>query len=56
MYEGLTDYFGDILAPRSGAISPQHYREQLALDAANMDNTTGRAWRSMETLLSPSRG
>ena len=47
VYEGLTDYLGDILAPRSGAISPQHYREQLALDAANMDNTTGRAWRSI---------
>jgi predicted metalloprotease with PDZ domain len=47
VYEGLTDYLGDILAPRSGAISPQHYREQLALDAANMDNTTGRTWRSI---------
>jgi predicted metalloprotease with PDZ domain len=47
VYEGLTDYLGDVLAARSGATSPQHYREQLAGDAANMDNTTGRAWRSI---------
>ena len=48
VYEGLTDYLGNVLGARSGATSPQHYREQLALDAANMDNTTGRAWRSTE--------
>lgn len=47
VYEGLTDYLGEVLAARSGATSPQHYREQLASDAANMDNTTGRAWRSI---------
>jgi predicted metalloprotease with PDZ domain len=46
VYEGLTDYLGNVLGARSGAISPQHYREALALDAANMDYTTGRAWRS----------
>ena len=47
VYEGLTDYLGYVLAARSGAISPQHYREELSLDAANMDYTTGRAWRSI---------
>lgn len=47
VYEGLTDYLGELLGARSGAISAQHYREALALDAANMDNTTGRAWRSI---------
>lgn len=47
VYEGLTDYLGELLGERSGAISAQHYREALALDAANMDNTTGRAWRSI---------
>jgi len=47
VYEGLTDYLGDVLGARSGAISPQHYREEIALDAANMDNTTGRSWRSI---------
>ena len=47
VYEGLTDYLGDVLGARSGAISAQHYREEIALDAAAMDNTTGRAWRSI---------
>ncbi len=48
VYEGLTDYLGNVLGARSGAISPEHYREELALDAAGMDTTTGRAWRSTE--------
>jgi predicted metalloprotease with PDZ domain len=47
VYEGLTDYLGELLGERCGATSAQHYREALALDAANMDNTTGRAWRSI---------
>jgi predicted metalloprotease with PDZ domain len=47
VYEGLTDYLGELLGARCGATSAQHYREALALDAANMDNTTGRAWRSI---------
>jgi predicted metalloprotease with PDZ domain len=47
VYEGLTDYLGDVLGARSGAISAQHYREQIALDAATMDNATGRGWRSI---------
>jgi len=46
VYEGLTDYLGELLAARCGAISAEHYREALALDAANMDATTGRQWRS----------
>jgi len=47
VYEGLTDYLGDLLAARSGELSPERYRELIALDAATMDNTTGRAWRSI---------
>ncbi len=46
VYEGLTDYLGGVLGARCGAISPEHYREQIALDAATMDNTMGRLWRS----------
>jgi predicted metalloprotease with PDZ domain len=46
VYEGLTDYLGAVLAARSGAISPEHYRESFALDAATMDATSGRLWRS----------
>jgi predicted metalloprotease with PDZ domain len=47
VYEGLTEYLGDVLAARSGAISPEHYREEIALDAAWMDSASGRVWRSM---------
>ena len=48
VYEGLTDYLGGVLAARCGAISPEHARESLAFDAANMDGTSGREWRSTE--------
>jgi len=47
VYEGLTDYLGDVLAARSGAISPQHSREAFALVAAMMDANAGRMWRSI---------
>jgi len=47
VYEGLTDYLGDLLAARCGELSPERYREMIALDAATMDATTGRAWRSI---------
>jgi len=46
VYEGLTDYLGAVLAARCGSISPEHFREAMALDAATMDATSGRAWRS----------
>ena len=46
VYEGLTEYLGFVLATRSGAISPEHYREGVAFDAAMMDSTSGRVWRS----------
>ena len=29
VYEGLTNYLGDILAPRSGLLSPEDFRESL---------------------------
>ena len=48
VYEGLTEYYGDVLAARSGLRSPELYRENLALYAAAMDSQTGRAWRPLE--------
>jgi predicted metalloprotease with PDZ domain len=48
VYEGLTDYLGNILTARSGLWSPEQYRELLALIAANMDHTAGRSWRPLE--------
>ena len=48
VYEGLTDYLGNVLAARSGFVTPEQYREELANTAANLDFTTGRAWRPLE--------
>jgi predicted metalloprotease with PDZ domain len=48
VYEGLTNYLGEILTPRSGLWTPEEYRESLANTAAEMDNTYGRKWRPLE--------
>lgn len=47
VYEGLTEYYGDVLAVRCGNWSPEEYREYLARVAANLDHTSGRAWRPL---------
>ena len=48
VYEGLTEYLGEILAPRSGLRSAQDFRESLAATAAALDATSGRKWRPLE--------
>jgi len=48
IYEGLTEYLGDLLAERSGLLSAEQYRESLALTAASLDHRSGRAWRPLE--------
>jgi predicted metalloprotease with PDZ domain len=48
VYEGLTDYLGNVMGARAGFITPAQYREALALDAAYLDYTPGRQWRSTE--------
>src|SRR5262249_11172950 len=48
VYEGLTNYLGEILAPRSGLWTAEDYRESLAGTAAQMDATAGRSWRPLE--------
>ena len=47
VYEGLTNYLGDVLTARSGLWSAEQYREQLAETAAAMDHTAGRSWRPL---------
>ena len=46
VYEGMTQYLGDVLAARSGLRSQAQYRDILAASAANLDYTPGREWRS----------
>jgi len=48
VYEGLTDYLGNILAARSGFWSEDQFRQSLAIDAAQMAYHTGRTWRPLE--------
>jgi predicted metalloprotease with PDZ domain len=48
VYEGLTDYLGNLLAERSGLLSPEQFREGLALTAASLDHRSGRSWRPLE--------
>ncbi|HEV2469496.1 MAG TPA: M61 family peptidase [Candidatus Sulfotelmatobacter sp.] len=48
VYEGLTDYLGNVLAARSGLWNDEQYREALADTAAMLDHRTGREWRPLE--------
>jgi predicted metalloprotease with PDZ domain len=49
VYEGLTSYLGDILGARSGLRTPEQFRNNVALIAAQLDhNTPGRTWRNLQ--------
>lgn len=48
VYEGLTQYLGDVLATRSGIWTQEQYRGMLAVKAAKLDNTPGRDWRDLQ--------
>ncbi|MEO8161155.1 MAG: M61 family peptidase [Arenimonas sp.] len=48
VYEGLTQYLGEVLTARSGLWTPQQYRDVLAETAAGMSQRTGRSWRSLQ--------
>ncbi len=47
VYEGLTQYMGNLFAARSGLWTPQQWRERLAMLAADLASTTGREWRPL---------
>jgi len=48
VYEGLTQYLGDLLAARAGVRTPQQYREEVARIAAVLDYRSGRTWRNLQ--------
>jgi predicted metalloprotease with PDZ domain len=48
VYEGMTQYLGNVLAARSGLKSQEQYRDILAASAAQLDYKSGRLWRSTE--------
>lgn len=47
VYEGLTTYWGEVLAARSSLYTPEQFRAELAYTAASMDHVPGRTWRSL---------
>ncbi|MEQ8935820.1 MAG: PDZ domain-containing protein [Amphiplicatus sp.] len=47
VYEGMTQYWGQVLAARSGMWSTETARDALALTAATYGNRIGRAWRPL---------
>jgi len=48
VYEGLTEYLGNVLTARSGLRTQEQYCEFLALVAAGMDSRVGRSWRPLQ--------
>jgi predicted metalloprotease with PDZ domain len=49
VYEGLTDYLGTVLAARSGLWTPEQFRQDLALIAAELGpGRPGRTWRPLQ--------
>jgi len=48
VYEGMTQYLGNVLAARSGLKNQEQYREMLAISAAQLDSKVGREWRPTE--------
>jgi predicted metalloprotease with PDZ domain len=48
VYEGLTEYLGEILTPRSGLQSTQDFFDTLAIETAALDRSEGRKWRPLE--------
>ncbi|EQD52079.1 peptidase M61 domain-containing protein, partial [mine drainage metagenome] len=48
VYEGLTQYWGDVMATRSEIWTPRDFREAIAMTAANMSHRPGRDWRPLQ--------
>ena len=48
VYEGLTDYYGNVLTARSGLRTSEQARDVIAQTAANFEISPGRTWRPLE--------
>jgi predicted metalloprotease with PDZ domain len=48
VYEGLTNYLGWVLTARSGLLTGEQDRDDLALTAASLDHLPGRTWRNLQ--------
>ncbi|MGC2450253.1 MAG: M61 family peptidase [Candidatus Sulfotelmatobacter sp.] len=48
VYEGLTNYLGFVLTARSGLLTADQDRDDLAITAARLDHEPGRTWRNLQ--------
>jgi len=48
VYEGLTNYLGWVLTARSGLLTADQDRDDLAITAAQLDLLPGRQWRNLQ--------
>ncbi|WP_313009075.1 peptidase M61 [Brevundimonas vesicularis] len=48
VYEGQTQYYGQVIAARSGLLTKQQAMDALAMTAATFDTRVGREWRAMQ--------
>jgi len=48
VYEGQTEFWGRVLAARSGQRTRQETLDKLALDAAVVDARVGRSWKTLQ--------
>ncbi len=48
VYEGLTDYWGTVLAARAGLITPEQAKDDWAISNGTLAYRWGRGWRSLE--------
>jgi predicted metalloprotease with PDZ domain len=48
VYEGLTNYLGTVLTARSGLLTDEQARDDLAMTTAALDHTPGRSWRNLQ--------
>jgi predicted metalloprotease with PDZ domain len=48
LYEGQTEFWGWVLATRSGLTTPAQARDKLARHAASLESRKGRVWRNLQ--------
>jgi predicted metalloprotease with PDZ domain len=48
VYEGLTNYLGEVLTARAGFWTPEQYRDYLAQLASGMNHVPGRSWQPLQ--------
>jgi predicted metalloprotease with PDZ domain len=48
VYEGLTNYLGEVLTGRSGLLTQDQVRDELGITASVLDHLPGRAWRNLQ--------